>query len=234
MLGLALLPALGFMLGAMLAEAVRLPPRALGAVLHLSVGAALAVVVLELAPRSLLQNRTALSLAAFALGGGLSLFSLLLTKKVRGAAGIAQPGAAAVFVVAGVDVFTDGLLTGAGSAVAADLGVLLALSQVVANAPGGFGAAARLKAGGGSRRRRLVLAAAMMLPALAAAAAGWAGLRGQSAAVQAVALAGACGLLLTATLEDLVPEADRPQPPRPFSTLALVTGFVALAALSWS
>ena len=57
------------------------------------------------------------------------------------------------YAAVGVDLLTDGLMTGGGGAVARELGLLLALSPVAGSLPGGFAIAEfarqRLRAGTG-------------------------------------------------------------------------------------
>lgn len=50
------------------------------------------------------------------------------------------------YAAVGVDLLSNGMMIGSGGAVAAELGVLLALSQVVANLPGGYAIAASFRA----------------------------------------------------------------------------------------
>ena len=57
-----------------------------------------------------------------------------------------------VYMAVAADLLSDGLMTGAGSAVARRLGLLLGLSQVVANVPGGFAAMANFRDEGVLRR----------------------------------------------------------------------------------
>ena len=47
-----------------------------------------------------------------------------------------------------------------------------------------------------------------------------------------MSLAAVMGLLLAATLEDLIPEADAPHPPRWSSTAALAIGFTGIMIFS--
>lgn len=69
-------------------------------------------------------------------------------------------------------------MIGAGSAVAAGLGLLLALGQVMADLPEGFATVANLKDKGVPRRKRLMLSAAFAVPVLLAASLAFLLLRG--------------------------------------------------------
>lgn len=227
----AAFPAVGFLAGVLVAELYDPPPWLLGATLHAAAGVALAVFALELTPRSFAVAPGPATALAFVVGAALSLGLARLSGLLRRFSG-AREGAFAVYSVAAADLISDGLMTGAGAAVSLELAAVLGGSQLVANIPSGFAATAHLQDRGGGRITRLALGGAMLIPAVAAAGVGWSALRGQPEAVTAVALAAVAGVLLCATIEDLVPEADRPRSPRGLSTAALAGGFVLLAAVS--
>ena len=136
------------------------------------------------------------------------------------------------YVAVGVDLLTDGLMTGSGAAVAASLGLLLALSQVIGNLPGGFAIAANFRAAAIQRRQRLVMLSVYPLLPLLGAALGFLALKDAGDFATGVALAFLAGLLLTATIEEIVPEADQPGAPRRVSSPAFAGGFATLLLLS--
>lgn len=231
---LALFPAIGSLIGILLAE-WRQPGEAVtGAALHAAVGLATAVAALELIPRA--QER----IPAGALAAGIvvgSLLSLLVARASRRFASrlsgdAARPALWAAYSAIAVDLAIDGLTTGSGSAIAADLGLLLALSQVVANIPGGFAITARFRSADMARSRRLLFMAAFPAVSLIGAAAGFVALGGAGDGIRGFVLAILAGLLLLATIEDLVPEADRPGAPRRISSPAFAAGFGLLLLIS--
>lgn len=230
---IALLPLLGNFSGAVLAESMRVPPWAIGAALHAAAGIAIAVVSVDLMPRVLQVLPMWLTVLAF-VGG--ALFSILIARGVqrlrRMTGGGASHGAWMVFMAVGADLFSDGMMTGAGSAVSRNLGLLLALSQTVANMPGGFAAAANLRDEGIDRRRRLLMSGAMLVPVFAGASAGFWLLRGAGELLENAALAFIVGVLLLATVEDMVPQADEPEAVRWITTTAFTAGFAFFALLS--
>jgi ZIP family zinc transporter len=57
-------------------------------------------------------------------------------------------------------------------------------------------------------------------------------LRGSTEVVQNTSIAAMVGLLLLATVEDLIPEADAPRASRWMSSLAFTAGFIGLALAS--
>jgi len=226
-LALALLPVGGNLIGTFLAESVRTPQWIVGAALHAAAGIAIAVVSIDLMPRILPSTPTWIVTSAFLVGAAVALSLALLVRRVRGAR------AWMVSVAVAADLSSDGLMTGVGAAVASGLGFLIAVSQSVANIPGGFAAAASLQQNGVSRWQRLTVAAMLAVPAVMSCGLGYWLLRDASTAAQNAALAAIIGVLLVTTIEDVIPEGDAsPRLPRWVSTAALAGGFVGLALLS--
>lgn len=226
-LTLALLPVGGNLVGTLLAESVRTPRWIVGAALHAAAGIAIAVVSIDLMPRILPSTPTWVLISAFLAGAAVALSLALLVRRVRGAR------AWMVSVAIAADLSSDGLMTGVGAAVASGLGLLIAVSQSVANIPGGFAAAASLQQNGVSKRKRLTVAAMLAIPAVVSCGLGYWLLRDASTITQNAALAAIIGILLVTTVEDVIPEGDAsPRLPRWVSTVALAGGFVGLALLS--
>lgn len=226
-LTLALLPVGGNLVGTLLAESVRTPRWIVGAALHAAAGIAIAVVSIDLMPRILPSAPTWVLISAFLAGAAVALSLALLVRRVRGGR------AWMVSVAIAADLSSDGLMTGVGAAVASGLGLLIAVSQSVANIPGGFAAAASLQQNGVSKRKRLTVAAMLAIPAVVSCGLGYWLLRDASTITQNAALAAIIGILLVTTVEDVIPEGDAsPRLPRWVSTMALAGGFVGLALLS--
>ncbi|QOY93506.1 hypothetical protein IM543_18400 [Massilia sp. UMI-21] len=230
--GLALLPVGGMLLGSLAAEWWRLSRNAIGALLHAAAGVASAVVSVELMPR-ILQDIAPWQLAlAFVLGAAASVAMVKGVRRAVHTLELGETGPWKVYLAVAVDLIGDGLMVGIGSAVAGGLGLMLALSQVIANIPGGFVALANLRDKGVSRPVRLAAAASLSLPVLIGAGLGFWLLRGQQVQLQNAALAFVVGMLLLATIEDLVPEADAPETRRLVTTAAFAAGFVFFALIS--
>lgn len=228
---LALLPAAGTMIGGVIAECSRPPDWFVGTALHAAAGVAIGVVAIALIPRILVGGEVAVSALLLACG---MLAAFLLARGFGGGRSEPQGKAAGLMVAATVaaDLAGDGLMTGAGSAVASRLGLILAVSQILGNMPGGFAAIANLRQRELPRSRRLLLIGVIPLIAPLAAAVGFITLRGASEAIQAAALTLMAGFLLLATVEDVLPEGDRPRPPRRYSTAAFAAGFVGMFAFA--
>lgn len=227
-LALALLPAGGNLVGGLLAVNVRAPRWIVGAALHAAAGIAIAVVGIELMPRILPDTPIWVLASAFSVGAAIALFFAVLIRNVRDAG-----RAWMVLVAIGADLVSDGLMTGVGAAVESGLGFLIAVSQSVANIPGGFAATASLQYAGVSKSRRIVTLGLLAIPVIVSCGLGYWLLRDASAPIQNAALALVAGLLLVTTVEDVIPEADSaPQLPRWVSTAAFAVGFVGLTLLS--
>lgn len=242
---LALLPAAGNFVGGLLAEVLRVSPRALSLALHVAAGVLLAVVGIELVPQAMAVDRPWIPLAAFVLGGlGFMLLEHAIgwvrgrfagvgaagARPGRGTAG-ASAGPWAIYAGVTVDLFSDGVMIGTGANIGLALGVLLALGQVPADLPEGFATIATFKREGVPRRRRLLLAASFALPILLGATLGFFAVRGRPAIVQVSLLAFTAGILVAVAVEEMIPEAHAEEEPR-FAPLALVCGFALFALLA--
>lgn len=234
LLGFALLPPLGVLVGALLAESVRTAKWVVGASLHATAGVAIALVSIDIMPRLLGATAMWLIIPAFLVG---ACISLLLAKafgsfRHRPARDSASTGAWMVYMAVATDLTSDGLMVGVGSAVGTQLGFLLAATQAIANIPGGFAATSNFRDDGMPRSRRFILIASMAVPALVSVILGYLVLRGAGSYLQSMALAVFMGVLLLATIEDIVPEGDEPEPPRWISTGSFAGGFATFAMLS--
>ncbi len=231
-LAIALLPVAGNIAGTAVAELARAPRWVIGAALHAAAGVAVALVSIDLMPRVLETTPAWLLVLLFAAGAAFSVLMARAVKFLRRLVSGGSAGSWMVYMATAVDLLSDGLMTGASSAVSAELGLLLALSQVVANFPGGFATIANFRQQGVRRSVRFIAAGSLILPVIIGAAVGFYLLRGTGAGVQNAALAVIVGVLLVTTIEDLVPEADKPGAPRSISTASLVLGFGFFALLA--
>ncbi|MFY0610874.1 MAG: hypothetical protein JXQ99_05065 [Hyphomicrobiaceae bacterium] len=231
-LGFALLPAAGIIVGCLLAESIRTPKWLIGASLHATAGIAIALVSIDVMPRLLTTSSIWLITLAFLLGAGISVLIAGAWGSFRHRPGRGSVGAWMVYLAVATDLTSDGLMVGTGTAIESQLGFLFAMTQSVANIPGGFAATSNFRDDGMPRRRRLALSASMLVPAVLSTGLGYLVLRGASSTVHSAALAVFVGILLLATVEDVIPQGDEPEPPRWISTTAFAGGFAALALLS--
>ena len=234
-LAIALLPVAGSVAGALLVELWTIPKWVIGAALHVALGVAIGLVSVELMPRALEAVPVLVLAGTFAFGAAVSVMLSWLVRWWRGAMtakGTEGAGKWQVYSATAVDLLSDGLMTGASAAVSSGLGLLLAVSQVVANFPGGFATAANFRHRGLPRKLRLLAAVSYIVPALVGAAGGFLLLRGAGDTVQSAVLGFIAGVLLLTTVEELVPEADRPGTRRWISTSGFVSGFIFILLLT--
>jgi len=228
----AALPAFGIIIGSFLAESMRTPKWLIGASLHTTAGIAIALVSINIMPRLLGVTPIWLIAVAFLAGACISVLIAGLWGTFRHRSHAGKTSAWMVCIAVVTDLVSDGLMVGAGTAVGAQLGFLFAATQSIANIPGGFAATANLRDDKVPKTVRFTLSFSMLVPALLSAAFGYYGLRGASSLVHGVVLSVFVGILLLATIEDVIPQGDEPDPPRWISTAAFALGFAGLALLS--
>ncbi|MAM60005.1 MAG: peptidoglycan-binding protein [Maritimibacter sp.] len=235
-LGLALLPALGNFCGGLAAEASRTTDRRLNYALHGAAGLVIAVVAVEIMPRVLESLSAWLIALAFALGGIAYVGIEKLVESIqrrRGQQGeSSQSSVWMIYIAVSIDLFSDGLLIGAGSAVAPSVAMILAAGQVLADVPEGFATIANMKDKGISRKTRLLLSASFALPVLSAAALSYFLLRDQPESFKLAALTFTAGLLTVAAVEEMLSEAHDSGEDTHVSILAFVGGFVLFVLVS--
>ena len=202
--------------------------------MHAAAGIGTAVAAMELVPRAADRIEPWMLALAVVAGGCVAVGLAYVTRKVkrRISANVGRATTWGAFAAVGIDLLSDGLMTGSGGAVSPNLGLLLALSQVLGNLPGGFAVAAAFRTADVPRGRRLrAMALYPFMPAIGALA-GFLFLQdaGEIAVGATLALFG--GLLLTATIEDIVPEADQPGAPRHISSPSFAAGFAILLLMS--
>lgn len=231
-LAFALLPVAGIIIGIIIAESIRTPKWLIGASLHGTAGIAIALVSLEILPRLVSMTQMWVIVLAFLAGACISVLLANVFGSLRHRLGSGSVGAWMVFMAVATDLTSDGLMVGVGTAVGTQLGFLVAATQSIANIPGGFAAISNFRDDGMPRSQRLALSGVMIGPAFISAGLGYLVLRGAGNFVQSAALALFMGVLLLATIEDIVPEGDEPEPPRWISTSAFAVGFGTFAFLS--
>ncbi len=235
---LALFPAAGNFAGGLVAEFTQTTRRRLSLALHLAAGILFGVIAIELAPRAF-EGAPALYAAAGFLAGGIFYIGLESAIERLTGGGRAKEstegdisGAWIIYAAVAVDLFSDGLLIGTGSAISLGLALVLAIGQVTADIPEGFATIANFKDKGVRRSRRLLIGLSFVVPVLSGALLSYLLLRDQAEAVQMVALSFTAGLLLVAASEEIIGEAHEAAPDSKRSTLAISAGFVLFALVA--
>jgi len=238
-LALALMPAVGNFAGGLLAEFFTVSARFLNFALHLAAGIVLAVVSIELMPQALQVDQSWIVILSLVAGGGFAVLLdqvLGLVQRKRSDAD-AKTKPWMIFLGTSIDLFTDGLIIGAGSTVNFGLGFLLALGQVPADIPEGFATIAILKDANIPRQRRVLLSASFALPIFLGATIGFWAVRGQPDLLKFSLLAFASGVLIAIAIEEMVVSAHESLSEAGleegrFATVVLVCGFALFAFLT--
>jgi ZIP family zinc transporter len=230
---LALLPAFGNFAGGLLADVFPASGRTLSLALHGAAGIVLAVVGVALMPEVLKADPPWIIVVAFVAGGIFFILADQAMSIVQGRMGDeeSESNPWAIFFGVATDLFSDGVMIGAGSAVALSLGLLLALGQVSADIPEGFATITTFKRHGASRRKRLLLSLLFAVPVLLGATIGYGVLRDEPIIAKLALLAFTAGILITVTVEEIVPQAHKAGEAR-LATLVFVGGFALFTLLS--
>ena len=225
---LALLPFAGNFAGALVAEAVSPSAAWRNRALHAAAGIVFAVVAVEIMPEAL-QALSGWQIAvAFLVGGAVYLVAqTIIERRTEGGGRMWM-----IYLAVATDLFGDGLLIGSGTAVAASLGLVLAVGQVLADIPEGAATAITFRANDVPRARRILLSATFVLPVLVGAALSYLTLRNQSEAAQVAALVATSGLFTVAVFEDMITEAHDAAEDTRTSTAFLLVGFAAFTLVS--
>lgn len=230
---LSLLPGAGNFAGALVAEFWKPSSRLLNWALHAASGIVIAIVAVELIPEAVDVLAGWWLAAAFAAGGASyvmieSLVDGLQKSSNRGS----RTGMWMIYVVVAVDLTSDGMMLGTGSAVSSSLAIVLAFGQVLADIPEGYAAMANFRDKGVPRRRRLLLSASFVLFCLGSALVAFFVLRGAGESVKMAALVFVAGLLTVAAVEDMLEEAHEARKDNRGSVLAFVGGFALFTLVS--
>ncbi len=231
-IGLALLPGLGNLAGGMLAEFGRSSPRLLNLALHAAAGIVIGVVSIELMPEALDNLAGWWIAASFAAGGAVYVTAEMLIEKMSPSNGGSGSGMWMIYVAVAIDLSSDGLMIGSGSAVATSLAVVLAAGQVLADLPEGYAVVANLKEKGVPRNKRIAVSLSFPIYCLGVALLAWFLLRNAPEAAKYVALSFVAGLLTVAAVEDMLEEAHEAENDNRISAIAFVTGFVLFVLVS--
>lgn len=225
---LALLPFAGNFAGAALAETLSPSDAWRNRALHAAVGIVFAVVAIEIMPEALEVLAGWQIALAFLVGGAAYLLAqTIIASRAEGSGRMWM-----IYLAVATDLFGDGLLIGSGSAVAASLGLTLAIGQVLADVPEGAATTVTFQANGVPRNKRLLLAVILVLPVVAGAALSYVTLRDQSEALQLSALVATSGLFAVAVFEDLITEAHEASEDSRTSTAFLLVGFAVFTLVS--
>ncbi|KGJ02073.1 zinc transporter, ZIP family [Paracoccus halophilus] len=230
---LALLPGLGNFLGGLAAEYGPSSPRLLNLALHAASGIVIAIVAVELMPEAVAALDGWWIAAGFAAGAMAYLLidSWVESRQEQGG-GVGVSGMWMIYIAVAVDLASDGLMLGSGSALSLSLGLTLALGQVLADLPEGYAVIANFRAKGVPRARRLWLSASFILFSVGAAALAFLLLRNAPDMAKMLALTFVAGLLTVAAIEEMLTEAHEAEEDSQGSVVAFAGGFVLFTLVS--
>lgn len=225
---LALLPFAGNFAGAALAEMLSPSDAWRNRASHAAVGIVFAVVAVEIMPEALAVLAGWQIALSFLVGGAVYLLAQsIIARRAEGSGRMWM-----IYLAVASDLFGDGLLIGSGSAVAASLGLTLAIGQVLADVPEGAATTITFQANDVPRRKRLLLAVLLVVPVVAGAVLSYLTLRSQSEGMQLAALVATSGLFAVAVFEDLITEAHEASEDSRTSTAFLLVGFALFTLVS--
>ena len=230
----SLLPFAGNFLGGMLAELTNPSKRALSMALHAAAGILIAVVGIELMPKALDATLPWIIILAFIAGGA---FSILLDRFVTGiqskfGEGSENVGPWMIYLAVCVDLFSDGLMIGAGSTISSGLALILALGQVGGDLPEGFATIASFKEKGLTRGKRFLASIGFALPLFLGTSIGYWLVRGRPEIVKLALLSFTAAILAKAAVEEVIGEAHEQGEDTYFQTMSFIGGFALFATVS--
>ncbi len=135
------------------------------------------------------------------------------------------------FFAVAVESFTDGLMIGTGVLIAITLGLLLSLGQATADIPMGFVNISSFKEKRFLFKKRFLINLAASLSVIVGATLGYFAIKGQPQIVIFALLSFTAGILLTVTVEEIIPQSHREGEAR-LAALALIGGFALFALIA--
>lgn len=230
---LAALPGAGNLAGGLIAEVWRTTPTYLNWALHAASGIVIAVVAVEILPEAL-RSLAGWWIALAFLAGGIAYIAIeTMIDRLRSGGSAGDGGSMwMIYVAVAVDLTSDGLLIGTGSAVSPSLALVLAAGQVLADVPEGYAAIANFRDKGVVRWQRLLLASSFFVFVIGAALISFLLLRAAPEELKAAALVFVAGVLTVAAVEDMLEEAHDAREDNRRSVLAFVGGFALFTLVS--
>lgn len=230
---LSFLPGAGNFAGGMFAEFRGTSARMLSFALHAASGIVIGIIAIELMPEAL-GKLAGWWIAAAVAGGGIAyvLVGAVVERLQARGGGEDRTSMWMIYIAVAVDLMSDGLMIGAGSAVSTNLAIVLAAGQVMADIPEGYASIAEFRENKVERRRRILLSASFILFSVGAAILSYLLLRGAGEGLKVAALAFVAGMLAVAAVEDMIEEAHEAREDTRGSVLAFVGGFALFVLIS--
>ena len=231
---LSLMPAIGSVVGGIMADYFRITENSMSYVLHGAAGVILAVVGVELLPQALGYGNYFEVALAFALGGltyvGLEWVLEQIGKKRRNEENGQSPWL--IYFSLAFDFFTDGIIIAIGLIISQGLAFLLAIGSAISDLPSAFIAIAGFKRHRISRGRSLLFSISFAVIILLGAVLGyWVGQIG-SDRITIFVLSYTAGVILLAVIEGVLVEAHSRSPRTFLSEIILILGAAVFTLIS--
>lgn len=231
---LSLLPGAGNFAGALVAEFSTTSPRLLNWALHAASGIVIAIVSVELMPEAVRVLPGWWIAVAYAFGGAAYVALESLVRKMQRSGGSDRSRMWMIYVAVAVDLTSDGLMIGTGSAVSSGLALVLAAGQVLADVPEGYATVANFRDKGLPRATRILFSASFFIYVVGAALLSYVLLRGAPEPLKLAALVFVAGILSVAAVEDMLEEAHGARDDTRWSVMAFIGGFALYSLVSAS
>lgn len=231
-LALAALPAFSNLLGGLVAEIASFSQHTLSLSLHGATGVLLAVIALKLMPTIVETNTPWVTMLTFIVGGVFFIWSDRFFQGVEHRLGISkrQREPWMIFFSMSVHLLSGGLMIGTSATIERNLTFFLAFARFIAHFPQGFAAISEFKQGKVPRKIRLLAAVSFFIPACLGATIGYGLVQDSSLLLKLGILAFTTGILTTAVVEEIIPEAHQKKDSY-LSTLTFVVSFALFTLL---
>lgn len=229
---LSLVPGVGNFAGGMLAELWPTSARLLNWALHAASGIVIAIIAVELMPEALGSLAGAWIALAFACGGMAYVMLESVINRTQRGSGSGRSRMWMIYAAVAVDLTSDGLMIGTGSALSPGLAIALAVGQMLADVPEGYATVANFRDKDVSRGKRILFSASFFIYVIGAALFSYLLLRGAPESLKMAALVFVAGLLSVAAVEDMLEEAHAAREDTRRSVIAFVGGFTLFTLVS--
>ena len=225
MLGLAVLPGLGILIGTLISEKKNLSDRVSAAALHWIAGTMLAVVGVEILPEVLKAQPSWPILIAVLIGGFLAIGSDRLIDRFT-----SENGKWTILFAVAVDMFADGITIGVSANISPNFALLVVLGLFIGDTPEGLINTSSFKKQDTSRKFRVLVAVLLGFLCLAGAVTSYWLTRNQSDLVKYLFLALTTGMYIQAAVEDLIERSHAKTGKNTLNQSLLIVGFTVYMA----
>jgi zinc transporter, ZIP family len=223
---LSLMPAIGSVIGGIMADYFHISESSMDYVLHGATGVILAVVGVELIPQALGFGNYVEVALAFALGGlsyvGLEWILEWLEERRQNKTGSQR--AWVIYISLAFDFFTDGIMIAVGLIISQSLALLLAIGSIVSDLPSAFIAIVGFKEQKFTRLKSLLLSISFAIIILLGAILGYRVGEVGSDRITIFLLSYTAGVTLMAVIEGILVEAHSRSPRTFLSEIILIFG----------